>query len=319
MLRVGPKGLWVRVLGILFMVLQARGAFSSGFVSKAPIVDGIVAVVGSKIITRSDIELARKQLASFALAEGAPGAGSLSQLSTDPELLDMLIEEKLVEIAINRIGIEIKESEVETTITRIIAGNKLTKDQLIRLLESEGMTYQAYKDNIRNRLQKERFRAQFIEPYIRVTDEQVRKVLKVETGSGDFYQLNFILLTPAETDMWNALDEKKRGETWKKFKFTHAPIGFKGFLTELAQDVKTHIKTMSPGDFSGVITLSGQSAIIHVESVEQKTAEASPVYKEAFEQTRSRLYQEAYKKYMTQWVKQQKHQQRIEIYQLPET
>ena len=283
--------------------------------SKVPIADGIVAIVGSIIITSSDVKKAKIELNQLSMQQTLYGQESVAKLSEE-DILEILIEEKLVDIAINRIGIEVKDSEVESTITRILSSNQMSKEQLIGYIKQEGLDYEVYRENIRSRLLKERFRAQFIDPYIRVTDEQIKRELQKTYSMKNYYDLTFVILSPSEVEMWKTLPEKDRKSIIQTFQFDSSPTPFTGFLKDLAPQVSKKLKNKPTGYTTGVISLAGQSAVIRINSIGKRGMEDTTEYIEKFEEIRRKLYQSSYKRYMIQWVKQQKLNLRIERFEL---
>lgn len=128
------------VLLLLLSVLSAQ----------AETVNRIAAVVNKEIITvrQIDLELEKRQL----------GKGGLAQLS-GPALDDLrkqalssLIEEKLVEQRVEKLGIAVTDDEIEAAIGDVLMQNKITRDELIQALTLQGMDFDLYRQNLRKQI-----------------------------------------------------------------------------------------------------------------------------------------------------------------------
>lgn len=289
----------------------------SGFYVQAEVIDGIVAIVGTEVILKSEIEELKQQLSMPGMADALYGAEAPEEV-TDADVLNMLIEDKLVEEAIREIGVQISEEEVESTINQIAKKNNAPKEQLIQMLKREGISYTQYKENIRSRLKKDRFRAQFITPYVTVTDEQVRRFMEREFPKTSLYDTTFVILSEDETAIWQSLkSQADRSKTMQSSSFKHTPTSYTGYFDEFAPEVAAALQGKMAGHITPVLALGNQNVVVRIDNIRKGDIEETPQYKEKFGRAKARLLQQAYKKYMEQWVKKRRFEVDIQLIDLP--
>ncbi|MBI2082760.1 MAG: SurA N-terminal domain-containing protein [Deltaproteobacteria bacterium] len=121
----------------------------------AEIVDRIVAVVGTEIITLSDL---KKQSSS----------GKKEPLTT-------LIREKLFESEIERLQITVNDEDMAQAIREILFRNHLTPEQFKKELEKEGQTFDQYKESLKVEIRKMKFLGQVIVPRIKISEDEIAR------------------------------------------------------------------------------------------------------------------------------------------------
>lgn len=283
------------------------------------IVDGIIATVGSEIVLQSELEELKHQLRMPGLAEAMYGK-KLDKVPSDAEILDMLIEDKLIEETVREMGVEIAETEVESTITQIASKNHVNKQELINMLKQEGVDYNKYKDNIRSRLKKDRFKAQFITPYVTVSDDQVRRHLEQGMSSLAMLDTTFVVLAPDEVKEWQSLNNA--AERLKKMSvttFKGPPTPYSAYLQDFAPKLAQDLKGKKKGYVTPVLEMDGRFVLVKIDQIRKGHREDSSQYQEKFQEAKSKILQEAYKKYMDRWVKQRKHNVDIKFLTLPKS
>jgi parvulin-like peptidyl-prolyl isomerase len=106
-------------------------------ISFAGIVDGAAIKVGDKIITLYDIYKAKHHLKV-----------------EDP--IDYLVRKKLEEIEANRVGVNVDDFEVDSAIDDIVTRNQTTRIAIRDSIAQKGMSWQDYKNEIREQILKDR-------------------------------------------------------------------------------------------------------------------------------------------------------------------
>jgi parvulin-like peptidyl-prolyl isomerase len=287
-----------------------------GWSAKPVLVDGIVAIVGSDIILKSDVKQLRTQLKTPGLAEAMYGK-TFDHIPDDEDALNMLIEEKLIQEAVRAIGVQISEDEVESTITQIASKNNATTKQLIDMLKAEGMNYESYKDNIRLRLKKDRFKAQFITPYVSVSDDQVKRHLEKLHPSLSLVDATFVVLSATEAKKWKTFKTSKtRAQRITSGEHESKPTAYTGYFHDLAPAVAKPLKGQKPGYVTPVIKIGDQYVVVRLDQFRKGHVEETPQYQEQFQIAKGKLLQEAYQKYMIRWVRQQKYNVDIQLIDL---
>ncbi len=181
------KGSYVKMkkffyLFVFFLFLY--GMFSS---SEA-VVDRVVAVVNQEIITLSEVEKwinpFQEQITSEDRLEKREQIKALCL-----QVLEKLIEDKLIDQEVKKAGIKIPSREIETTMEEVKRRNAATQEELEKALAAEGLTLETYKKQIEKALQRKKL---------------INWSVKVETKMGekelrDFYQNNLGRYRPNES------------------------------------------------------------------------------------------------------------------------
>lgn len=136
---------------------------------QAETVDRIVAVVNSDIVTlyQVDREVEKHQ-----------GEGGLAKLSPQElaearqKALTGLIEETLVAQRVKALGIEVGDDEIEAAIGDVLMQNQLTRDELIKALKLQGMSFDVYRDNLRQQILRFKLLGREVKSKIDVTKQE---------------------------------------------------------------------------------------------------------------------------------------------------
>ncbi len=128
---------------------------------RAEIVDEVVAIVNAEIITRSDLLRAAK----------------FQFLNPDPsryrEVLERLVDQKLIDQATQGMEIKISEKEVDALIAEFKQSNQITDAQLVEILQQLGLTWEEYREQVRISLRRNHAVAQTIRSEITLNDKEI--------------------------------------------------------------------------------------------------------------------------------------------------
>ncbi len=110
---------------------------------RAEPVNRIAAVVDDEVITVFDVEInAKPQITAYLAQVGQDSSEERrSQVSRiKKEVLRGLIEQKLLEREVTRLGIPVEDQDIDGQIEKIMAANRMTREDLSAALEREGKT-----------------------------------------------------------------------------------------------------------------------------------------------------------------------------------
>ncbi|MEW6375485.1 MAG: peptidylprolyl isomerase [Thermodesulfobacteriota bacterium] len=145
--------------------------------SSEAVIDRVVAIVNQEAITLSEVE---KRLGP--LKEEIQTEDRLERRERVHEIsrkvLEQLIEERLIDQEVKKLGIKVPAKDVETTLEEIKRRNAVTQEDLEKALAKDGMTLEAFKKQIEKKLQRMKL---------------INWVVKVESKAGEkelreFYQ-----------------------------------------------------------------------------------------------------------------------------------
>ena len=160
-------------------------------------IDHIVAVVNDEVITR--LELSRRYDEVIQ---------SLAQKNTplpprpvlEKQLLDRMITERALQQHARNTGIRVDPVQIERTLQRIAAQNKMELPELKAMLEKEGQSMDRFRDNVRNEILVARARERDVDNKITVGDAEIEGYLQTQAQQNADTEYSFaqILITIPE-------------------------------------------------------------------------------------------------------------------------
>ena len=285
---------------------------------KAEIIDRIVAVVNDEVITLSELDEACLPLFQQYL-----------QGVTDPieeqkiiqrirkEVLERLIEEKLIAQEVKRVKIKVTDEEVEAFIEDIklqLGG----EDRLRELLSARGLTLEEYREEVRERIKKMKLVQGSVRARIVITEEDLRRYYREHylSEKNRVYVLAAII-TGSEEKIKKAAEELKEGTDFSAVarKYSEVPGSGEGLgsfkLEELAPEVRKIVAKMKPGEISSPIRAGRNWQIFKVLEIKEKATVP-------FEKVREKIYQTLFQKevdeYFQKWIKELKERAFIKVF-----
>ncbi len=169
----------------------------------AEIIERIVAVVNEDIITLSELKAISLPYLARMKAKFAMNYGEEEIKDTERQILNQLIDEKLVNQEADRLKIEITEKEVTRATREVRDRAQLTEEQFEQALAEDGMTMESYQEQLRAEMKKMRLIDQEIKSKVYVTKKEIDEYYKMhkdEYNAPPEVRLQQILLIiPAES------------------------------------------------------------------------------------------------------------------------
>ncbi|SHJ34451.1 periplasmic chaperone for outer membrane proteins SurA [Malonomonas rubra DSM 5091] len=132
----------------------------------------VAAVVNNDIITTYQLDKA----VIDALAKNAKGnqltSKEFDQLKTS--VLENLINEKLVEQRIKELGLNVPDPELNAAVEDVRLKNNLTADQLKQAVEAQGITFAAYREQLKKEILRYKLLSREVNYKVEVTSGEVR-------------------------------------------------------------------------------------------------------------------------------------------------
>ncbi len=144
----------------------------------ASVADGVVATVNGVEITESQIEeLIRPQLDSLAGKTRQLPAHVIAQYTEQfrQQTLEQLIREELLDGKIRRANITITDEEVMGQMTQIASAQEVSLEDFVNTLEQHGHSLEQMKQDLRERLARNKFMETLWAGKINVTEDDARK------------------------------------------------------------------------------------------------------------------------------------------------
>lgn len=247
--------------------------------------DRVLVVVNDEAITQWDMNEQRRVVLSQLKASNItpPPADVL-----DKQVLERLIVERaLLQFAKDN-GIRVDDTTVERTILRVAEENKLKPDEFRKVLERENIPYANYREDIRRQLIVQRVREREVDSKLTVSDAEVDNYLAtLASQSGDEeYQLSHVYVTVPEQATPDVVEARRRraqsaladiraGKDFGQVAATYSDApdassgGNLGWRTRarLPSVFADVVRTMKPGDVSGVLRSAGGFHVVKLADV----------------------------------------------------
>jgi peptidyl-prolyl cis-trans isomerase SurA len=296
------------------------------------VVERIVALVNNQVITLSELEEMGKPVLDQVRQTGLPAEREERLKKARREVLDHLIESKLLEEEMKKRKIEVPDRDVDAAINDVLKASKLTEDDLKKALAREGMTFAAYRQKVRDELGKMRLVGREIKSKVVIEDEELRKRYQEnpekysEPLEVQIQQIFFPLRQNAPKDQVAAvqrealtiLERARRGDDFTQLAkvYSRGPEASEGGVLgyfkkhELVREVEDAGFKLKPGEISDLVRSSAGFHILKV--LDRKGGEPRP-FAEVQSRIREEVMQEESEKKFNEWMKELKSKAYIEI------
>ena len=182
---------------LIVSLLAAYLVTQSAFAANGPVeVDRIVAVVNSEVITLSDLRQRVEQVTRQLSRQGTPlpPADVLQK-----QVLERQITERLQIQLANETSLRVDDVTLDRAIGRIADNNKLSMTDFRKALEKDGLSWDRFREEIRNEILISRVREREVESRIVISDAEVTNFLthpENVLGQQEFNLSHILIRTP---------------------------------------------------------------------------------------------------------------------------
>ncbi|MEC9284327.1 MAG: peptidylprolyl isomerase [Bdellovibrionota bacterium] len=308
---------------VLFIALMVTSLFV-----KAEDYDRILAVVNGEILTLSDMNQYKARLKSQKLADDLFKVNPETLLKNKKLLIDHLIDQKIVDSEVSRLGLEIGPERVEHEINKIAEGLGITRDDLMKRLKTDGIDFSEYRNFIKSRVERQSLIQREITSKIRISDDELKSFYAKKASGSNVdafeYNLSHILLQVKDSeDKAKERAENVYSKIQKGLNFSEAASQYSedpnfssgGFLGvfksgEFLPAFENAVKNLDEGGTAKPIKVGSNFIIL---KVNKKQIVESPQFLAQKERIRSYLTQEAFKKQFQFWLVQKRSDSDIRI------
>ena len=288
--------------------------------SQAEVINRIVATVDDEPITLHELRSFGKVPGQQALFMPQGGAAGMS----DRDILEMLIMNKLIGKEVEAQGIKAKDDDIDSYIERIKEQSNLSDEQFKTALTAQGMTFEGYRQQVANEIERALLVNREIGARVNVTPEDVERYYQAnskEYAQAEQVRVRHIFLPLSaggsleddKTITAQAEDIRKRalaGEDFAKLadEYSQGPgagqggdLGYfkKGQMAKEIEDVAFSLKV---GEVSQPFRAGPGVHLIKVEEHSQPGQQI--LDKEAAEEIKRKLYNEALKQRYDRWFQE---------------
>ncbi len=315
----------VSILILLIFVLSVG-------ICGATIVDKIVAIVNGEIITLAELESHRSELRDSPEVTGNPLEKRGKILESRRKILDRLIEEKLVDQQCKKLSIKVSTRDIDTAIEKVKKVNAITDEQLKRALMAEGLSWEDYRQKLREQIRRAKLISRVVHKEITVDEEGLKRfyIQHIERFKkpDQIRASHILIMIPQDADdlLVEALRQKgeriserlRRGENFGELARLHSDDasakdgGDLGFFKggELLPEFERVTLNLQPGQISGLVRTKIGFHIIKVTA--RKEGPVIP-FEELTEKIRDQYIEEESQRLYEVWLKKVKAESFIEV------
>ena len=297
------------------------------------LIDRIVAVVNEEIILLSELN---ERLAPYAQRIRQQGFDTdkerQMQFKVREDMINRMVDEKLTDQEIKRYDIQVDAAAIDNTIERMKSANSFTDEDLRRFLEREGMTFEQYRDTIKEQILRNRLVNYQVKSKIVVTDEEIRTYYdshpELYAGKLRYHLRNILMRPPAvatDTDKQQLRDHMQdlrsriaAGESFADLarQYSQSPAAIDGgdigeFEKEtFSPQIQAALDGLTPGQVTAVLDTDQGFQLFFVENMYQ--SDGKPL-EDVREEIHQKLYAEVVDQKFLAWLEALRSQSHIKI------
>ena len=195
------------LLGLAFALLvpAMSSPVAAQAVASQPL-DRIVAVVDEDVVLQSELD---RQMQAVT----AQYASNPQQLPPhdilERQLLDRLILQKLQVARADSTGVKVSDAQLDQALTQIASQNKMDVTQLRGAIESQGLSYTGFRDNVREQLIVQALRQRIAQSRVQVSDAEIDSLLKNGNLHPGQVHLGYIMINVPDGATPEQIDEAR--------------------------------------------------------------------------------------------------------------
>lgn len=261
-----------KIFALLF-ILGSSLAWAQTPATTEKLLDKIVAVVNSRVISLSELERvketlpARKEVSALVYPEGK---------YDDQQLLQIMIRTSIIRDKINAQGYLINDDQVESRIKMTEERLGLKRSDLLSFLKGKNITFEEYFEIIRETMEFNIFASKIIAPLITVTEQEVKNEYykRNSTNNALSFKYNLVDFYIAEDKLVEKNNDKFLA-VLRDYQLTgRLPEEYSSVETNnlenmdednLPKDLAAILKNTGEGAFSTPITLQGHLHSFYVQ------------------------------------------------------
>jgi peptidyl-prolyl cis-trans isomerase SurA len=292
------------------------------------VVDGIAATVNEEPITTAEVDKEYQVLQQE--MERLP---PMERIGTKADALSRLVDKKLLDQKIRELDIKIPDEEVRATIDDVKRQNHLTQEALVQALAAQGLSYDTYKAQIRDQLERMRLMSQEVRDKVQVGETEMRAYYdanRQKFGAEEMFHARHIffkadkkgdaeVLARTEALANDVLKQAKAGKDFaalaKKYSTDPAAAKDGGDLGTFKKDdmlpeIANTVAAMKPGDISPIVM---SPVGLHIIKLETRFQSPGKPFEEVKGQIEDTLYKKKTDDRFNQWAKDLRKSAAIDI------
>ena len=313
------------VVSILFLIIVIASSAS------AEVVSGIAAIVNDEVITY--LELNREYALALKEEEKLGTVSPDAAVKLKRQVLDSMVDKKLVQQKIKELNILISDGEISQSIDEIKRQNKMTQEMLVSALLAQGMTFEQYKLQMKEQMERLRLMSQEVKSKIQVGEREIKEYYDANLAlyrEEPTYRARHIFLkvdkkasteeikkimAKASDVMNEARSEKDFAALARKYSDDAGAAKDGGDLGtfkkgDMLPEIESAVITMKPGEISELVATP---AGFHIIKLEEKTEGKVKPFETVSASIEELLYKKKSEARFKQWAEDLKKNAVIDI------
>jgi len=299
-------------------------------------VDRVMAVVNSEVITLSEVEEEATE-AYHSLAKTLTGEALVKALDEAREsALDSLINQALIVQRAEKFNVTVSDEELDKAFQKMRAHNypDLDDDQFRKALADAGMNEEHLRKIIRTQILQSKLVSYNVRSKIVITDDMVLDYYDehytARADKGRFYLLQIGIAWDSGATEADKLERKKQAERIRQMaldgddfhdlakQYSNLPSAADGgdigifSLDDMASVMREAVGALSPGEVSDIIEMANSYQFFKVLSGDDKAIVVTKTYESVKDEIKDKLYDEKLKEAYAEWVKELKDEAYIQ-------
>ncbi len=190
----------------IFSVLVITGTILPLSPANTETLDTIIAIVDNDVIMASELE---RRMARVRRETAQRGTQLPPSADLEKQVLERLIMNSIQLQSAKRSGIKVDDSMLNRAISNMANQNNMSLDDFRAALESEGFSFNQFREDIREEITLTRIRQKQVDNRVFVSEREVKNFLATQTQQGnnaEEYELQHILIAVPE----DADEEQKK-------------------------------------------------------------------------------------------------------------
>lgn len=294
--------------------------------SVADVIDRSVAIVNNDIITLSEVNEIGAPFFQQIREESPPDQLPEALRRAQQAVIEQIIERKLLLQEAEKRNIQVSETEIDTSLERILNENKTTKDQFHEELAAMDMNEKQYREELRQQILRSKLINQEIRTQIVIPEERVVQYYDryyIEQANEGYYllQIGTVWGVPDRTGTIPTQEESREkilnireralgGDEFNQLARQYSDLpssadgGDLGVFQrhEMAAAMRQAVISLNPGQLSEIIEINNTYQFFKVLSSQTGQITAKVPYESVKEEIRDQLFQQEmetrYKKWM---------------------
>lgn len=282
-------------------------------------INKIVAVVGDEFLTFYDLEeMCKPYFERFINPDLPIEEKEKIKDQIRRQILKGWIEESVLKIEAKKYGLDVTDEELERVLKNEIESIG-GEDKLKEYLKKQGISYEEYKEKLRDKLLKIKLVQIQVKGKVLVTDEELKKAYEDAIKNYDAspkYLLSVLIINGDESLASSIYEEILQGKSFDEIYQTYSQnvqfIKEETFKKEeLTPEILKELESISPGEVTPVIKRGNQFYIIRLLETEKGVP---PSFEEMKEKLYQKLFELKAQKVLEKWIKELEEKRYVKIY-----